>query len=95
MTSRLLQRRLVRWRSVLAASTRAVDYAGALLNYVLVGAAVFAGGCCHLLNMQAMLVASVGCRCSMHVPAGWAAGCDDSHGCHYAVHPPDRPSWLR
>ncbi|KAL4434207.1 hypothetical protein ABPG75_000648 [Micractinium tetrahymenae] len=37
------QRRLVLVRTVLAACTRAVDYAGAMLNYVVVGAAVFAG----------------------------------------------------
>ncbi|PSC73387.1 ATP-binding cassette sub-family D member 4 [Micractinium conductrix] len=37
------QRRLVTLRTVLAAATRAVDYAGALLNYLVVGAAVFTG----------------------------------------------------
>ena len=40
----LLQRRLVGWRSVLAGTTRTVDYCGALLNYVCVAAAVFSGG---------------------------------------------------
>ena len=40
-----VQRRLVTLRTVLAAATRAVDYAGALLNYLVVGAAVFTGPC--------------------------------------------------
>ena len=38
-----LQQRLVRWRTVLACTTRALDYCGALLNYGCVAAAVFAG----------------------------------------------------
>ncbi len=38
-----LQRRLVRWRTLLAGVTRAVDYCGAMLNYFVVGAAVFSG----------------------------------------------------
>ena len=37
------QRRLVRWRAALAGVTRAVDYCGAMLNYLVVGAAVFSG----------------------------------------------------
>ena len=39
----LPQRLLVSWRAALAGATRAVDYAGAMLNYCVVGAAVFAG----------------------------------------------------
>jgi hypothetical protein len=39
-----VQRLLVVWRAVLAGATKAVDYSGALLNYAVVGAAVFAGG---------------------------------------------------
>lgn len=39
----LPQQHLVVARTVLAACTRAVDYAGAMLNYVVVAAAVFAG----------------------------------------------------
>ncbi len=45
---RLPQRRLVLARTALAACTRAVDYAGAMLNYVVVAAAVFAGEGLHL-----------------------------------------------